>query len=104
MGHPALHFAGTIDRVMVIHGFNWLIDLKTAVAIYPPVGVQLAAYAELVKANRPDLAQRDLVRGALKLKPDGTYQLERFTGTSDWSCFLSLLYVNNWRNHAANGY
>lgn len=50
---PALGFAGTIDRVGMIEGKKYLIDIKTSNGIYNSYWLQLAAYraALLKEAN-----------------------------------------------------
>jgi hypothetical protein len=45
---PALGYAGTIDRVGVIEGKKYLIDIKTSNGIYNSYWLQLAAYRELL--------------------------------------------------------
>jgi len=50
-----LGFAGTLDRVMVINGKTYLIDIKTSNAIHKHYFVQMAAYVELLKEFHPDL-------------------------------------------------
>lgn len=42
---PQLGFAGTIDRVCVINGKKYLLDIKTSNGIYNSYWLQLAAYA-----------------------------------------------------------
>lgn len=99
--HLTLGYAGTLDRLYEIDGWPWIIDLKTAVAHNPWVGVQLAGYVGLVEASelKPEKA---IVRGGLNLRPDGTYRLHPCTDPTDWPTFVSLLTLHNWRQrHAA---
>lgn len=44
---PALGFAGTVDRIMMINGRLFLVDIKTSNTIYPSYWLQLAAYRQL---------------------------------------------------------
>lgn len=88
--HPVHHYAGTIDRRYTINRDLWDIDLKSTVAMSPVVGLQTAAYSELLRA-RGD--RRKARRGALQLFPDGKYKLWEFLEPSDLAVFLSLLNV-----------
>lgn len=42
-----LEFAGTLDRVMMINGDRWIIDIKTSNAVYDQYELQLIAYWQL---------------------------------------------------------
>jgi len=42
-----LGYAGTIDRILVLDGKVYIVDIKTSNAIYPSYWLQLAAYREL---------------------------------------------------------
>lgn len=95
LAHPTLRFAGTLDLLARIDGPLWLIDWKATVSLHPPVALQLAAYKALLAAYNPEY--RDAERAALRLKPDGTYQLGRFSDSADWPTFLGLLAVHNWK-------
>lgn len=46
-----LGFAGTIDRVSIINGKRYLIDLKTSAGIYNSYWLQVAAYRELLRVE-----------------------------------------------------
>lgn len=48
---PKLGFAGTMDRVGVIDGMKYLIDIKTSNGIYNSYWLQIAAYREALKVN-----------------------------------------------------
>lgn len=43
-----LGFAGTLDRVTVLNGKKYLLDIKTSGAVYPSYWLQLAAYEKLL--------------------------------------------------------
>jgi len=49
-----LKFGGTIDRVTMIAGKRWLIDIKTSNYIHTSQELQLAAYAELWNEDNPN--------------------------------------------------
>lgn len=99
LGHPVRGYAGTLDLKLRMTGSLWLIDLKSSVALYPQVGVQLAAYLDLLRANYPELRSKVIHRGALQLKPDGKYKLGTFTDSSDLTTFYGLLAVHHWRSN-----
>lgn len=92
--HPTFRYAGTLDRVMEVDGYEWVVDLKSCVVHYPPVGLQLAGYAALLDAN--DMPNPHRQRGALRLAKDGTYDLKRYADPTDWPTFLSLITLKNW--------
>lgn len=89
--HATYRYAGTLDRVMIIDGERWLIDIKTSIATPATAGPQTAAYLAA-------LGDRSVTRrGALRLRPDATYRLDALTGADDWSVFLACLTIHNWR-------
>ena len=95
------NYAGVLDRLGVLNGKRCVIDIKTTAAISPQVGVQLAAYQqavneELVAPTRTKIGGYHK-RFACQLRRNGTYRLEEFTDAADWSVFLALLTVHNWR-------
>lgn len=92
--HPALRYAGTLDRTGLISGRRALIDIKKMLTLGPVVGVQLAAYAELCRVNGHDVQDRY----GLGLRKDGTYRLVPFTDKGDWPVFLSLLTLRNYKD------
>ncbi|MGE0799914.1 MAG: hypothetical protein AB7G13_11655 [Lautropia sp.] len=95
LAHPTLRYAGTLDLFARIDGIGWLIDWKATVSLHPPVALQLAAYKALLTAHNPE--HRDAERAALRLLPDGTYRLGRYSDPADWPTFLGLLAVHNWK-------
>lgn len=82
---PRLMFAGTLDRVFMISGARWLVDLKTCFATPRSAGPQTAAYLRALAD--PTVARR----AALRLKPDGTYAFEDLTEPDDWAVFMACL-------------
>jgi hypothetical protein len=85
---PTHCYAGTLDRVMYIGRDLWLLDLKTSIATPNTVGPQTAAYLRALR--NPDITRR----GALRLRPDGTYRLDTLTDPDDWATFLACLTVH----------
>jgi len=86
-------YAGTIDLVVRMRGWVWVIDLKTGFP-YPAVDLQTAAYAQLVKENRSDLPI--VRRGALYLR-DKQYRLDPHESPDDFRVFQSALVTNAWK-------
>ena len=98
--HPRRFYAGAIDRVVFLDDSFWIIDLKTTRLLYEFVGIQLAAYAELLNANLE--CPIPFKRAALQLKDDGTYVFSKHEADDDWYAFLACLTLNNWNiNHGS---
>lgn len=93
MYHELYGYSGTSDRTGVIKGKKAVIDIKKMMTLGAVIGVQLAAYKELHNLNSEGITERY----ALGLRPDGTYRLQAFTGNKDFSVFVSLLTIYNWR-------
>jgi hypothetical protein len=87
--HPTLRYAGTLDRYGLVDGETAVVDIKTSTALYPSMGLQLAAYAQAKMVNG---AKRYVVQ----LKRDGSYVLQAYTDPSDWPTFASLVTLRNW--------
>ncbi len=95
--HPTLFFAGTLDRLgHTRDGDGMLIDLKTAVSMGAPYGVQLAGYQLLLDGALPVPVQ-NFKRKGLQLRPDGTYRLIPYNNPNDMPCFRALLAVHQWK-------
>lgn len=91
VAEPLLQYAGTLDRVMLIGRVKWLIDLKTCISTPIAVGPQTAAYW---RALGDTSVQR---RGALRLRPDGTYRLDELTDPNDMACFMACLTLHRFK-------
>ena len=89
-------YAGTIDRLGMLNGERCVIDIKTTATLNPQVGVQLAAYQVATNEGRPR-ADHYRKRFACQLRRDGSYRLEQYREAADWSVFLALLTLHNWR-------
>ena len=97
--HPIHRYAGQIDRSYAFDGHVWDVDLKSTVSMSPIVGLQTAAYTDMLRANgRGDVPAR---RGALQLFPDGKYKLHEFADPHDFSVFLSLLTIQRFKERHA---
>jgi hypothetical protein len=87
-------YCGTLDRKGLLYGEPTVLDIKCVAVLSPVTGLQTAAYAE---ADRPNQRTKAARRAAVQLKPDGTYRWQEYTEKTDFSVFLSLLQLANWR-------
>lgn len=89
--HPALWFAGTVDRVGEIDGNTVVLDIKTGIP-HPASKLQVAAYAILVEE------QNILVdRAMVVYLGDECYHIEEVESIADsWSAFESALRLYLW--------
>lgn len=95
MAHVTHRYAGTPDRVGIVGGLRGVLDIKSTFMLYPTVGPQLAAYAQMIDPS--------LHRWGLQLKEDATYTLKPYTNPQDWPMFASLLTVRRWcADHATD--
>jgi hypothetical protein len=85
VAEPALQYAGTLDNVLLLNGQKWLVDKKTCISLPLAVGPQTAAYQRALGDSTVTH------RGALRLRPDGTYRLDSLTGADDWTAFYACL-------------
>lgn len=88
--HESLRFAGTLDRVVVMQGQQWIVDIKTAAEPVPSYGVQLSGYQLLLGVEK-------IRRATVHLRPDGTYKMCEFKNPNDMACFRALLSLNQWK-------
>lgn len=84
-------YAGTLDLLVSIDNEEWLIDKKTSSQIHRAAGVQTAAYEQALNLGKP------VRRGALQLKPDGTYRLHEFTSQRDFVVFQACLLIHRFK-------
>ena len=97
LAHRRMRYAGTVDRVMKVDSERGVWDIKTRLEIPPVVGIQLAAYNELVRENGIADRRHKLENRAIQLKPDGTYQIHRFNHEEHYAAWVALLTIRNWR-------
>lgn len=90
--NPVFRYAGTLDRVLLIDGVRWLVDLKTCFRTPASAGPQTAAYMAALPHGHQ--VKR---RAALRLLPDATYRLEPLEQPDDWAIFLACLTVHNYQ-------
>src|SRR3990167_7302579 len=89
-------YAGILDRLGVLNGRRVVIDIKTSAAIKPVMGIQLAAYQAAANESSKKAGQYPY-RFICQLKRDGTYRLEEFRDRGDFSVFLALLTLHQWK-------
>jgi hypothetical protein len=91
---PMLGVAGTPDRVGYLgeqlHGC--VLDLKTGERD-PSIGVQLAAYRYLLRANGLPVAHRLSVH----LRPNGSFRVHEYTDSGDEAAFLAAVTIHRWQ-------
>ena len=94
-------FAGTLDRRVLIMGYEWIIDIKTGKA--PKWGgLQTAAYDLLLPTPAANGLRR---RACVELRADGTYNFVEHENYSDAEEFLTLLSAHRiLRRHNARNY
>lgn len=90
--HSGMGFCGTADRFGIVDGQLSVVDIKSTAAIYPAVGLQLAAYQRLGLDN----GIVSVNRYAVRLQGNGSYELQPFIRPTDLSVFASLLSLRNW--------
>lgn len=98
-GYHLVHaYGGTLDRYMRVFGKRCLVDLKTVATMVPAIGVQLAGYEGILKANDIQVDARI----GLQLKPNGEFKVTEYSDPTEWGTFLSLLNIHRWKakNHA----
>lgn len=87
-------YAGTPDLIGVTTNDHqqWLLDAKSVATLSPLTAIQTAAYHGLV-----DQKTFTMRRGALWLKPTGTFEIREYQGGGDMQTFLAALQVYRWR-------
>lgn len=97
MFHPALLYAGTLDRTGTLDGRPAIVDIKAVAKVYPTTGPQTAAYEALLKATEPD-GPKEYDRYSVQLCKNGTYKLHPYRDRADYSVFVSALTLWKWAN------
>ena len=93
--HPALDFAGTLDRVFQCDRLRIIADVKTGAAL-PATGMQTAAYRAAYNAqHRHD--KRVSERMSIHLTETGKYKLIPHKDPSDFGAFCAALTLFHWR-------
>lgn len=102
--HPALRFAGTVDRVAFLRlqadtsGAPWVLDLKTGVEPHPTYGAQLSGYLLLLNAQPEEgVMPSGTRRATVHLDASGTYRFHRFPNPNDEAAFMACLSIHHWK-------
>lgn len=99
VGDPKLKVAGTVDLLTENERYTDLYEFKFTYATPAQVGLQTAAYAHLLRANRPALCKKPMRRWCVVLWETGP-RTQQLVDPSDWQYFLSFLNVHHWKlNH-----
>lgn len=93
--HPTLRYAGTADVFGDLAGEWACLDLKRSLYGGRVVGLQIAAYAELWRAQ-PEGPPPVKRRIALVLRDNGTYEHRFFEDRNDHAVFLAALTMYKW--------
>lgn len=105
MYHPAMRYAGTLDRLFVWNNDLWLVDLKAGGHV-PAYCVQTAAYLDMLQSIPLgiDLYEKlagwdrlQVLRAGLHLAGDGTYKVEMHADHTDISTFRHALGLYFWK-------
>lgn len=100
-------YAGTLDCVGRFTKLRRLkprhtiiLDKKTTYDYLPSFGPQIAGYLQAWNEHHTPKATH---RVAVRLMPDGTYELYECDDPTDWSVYLSALSLRNWKHrHGIN--
>jgi len=88
--HPALLYAGTVDRILLIDGQEFVCDIKTG-GKYREYPIQTAGYALLL--------ERPVGRICVYLAKDGTYKTDLHRDRRDEQYFLAAYTVAQWKRN-----
>lgn len=91
VAHPKLGFAGTVDTLIDVRGYDWLCDIKTAITVSRAVGPQTAGYEMMLG--------KKFRRYCVQLFADGTYRLWPLKSPTDLSIFVSCLNLWKWKHN-----
>ena len=89
--HPKFLYGCTVDRVVLWRRRCAVVEIKTTEKISKVDALQTAAQAEIWKAS---------ARYTVRLKEDGTYELQPWEDKTDFGVFLSQLNVFNFMRKA----
>jgi len=87
---------GTVDRVGMMNGQLWIIDLKCVERLYPGFAIQTAGYELLLP--KPVVPPFKYTRAVLQLRPDGSYKMSPpYDDPSDLDVFRAALITTIWK-------
>jgi hypothetical protein len=90
-------FAGTSDRwgQFISTCRRSVLDIKCVARMMPETKAQLAGYALLAEPMLPRAYKID--RWALRLTPEGSFELRHYTDRSDFDDFIAALRITVWK-------
>jgi hypothetical protein len=86
--HKALIFAGTPDRIALVDGKIYVLDIKTGSSIPKYADMQTAGY-KILYCDAEDIPYERVFRAAVLLNPDGKAKLEVYKAPNDMNDFIS---------------
>lgn len=97
-------YAGTLDTIVVLDGFRYLMDFKTGKGVYGEVALQLAAYRHAEFMGLPDGTEEPMPKvdgcAVLHLRPKGYQVIPVAAGQAEFRAFL---YAQQVRRFCARG-
>jgi hypothetical protein len=90
----AYRYAGTEDRFGLFQGEFMSLDIKSSAQLIPATALQTAGY----QVARQEWIGGPLCRrGAVQVKPDGTFAWKEYTDPNDRHTFICLVIIAHWR-------
>lgn len=109
--HPALRFAGTVDRAAFLNlawrgasntGAPWVLDLKTIVDPHASYGVQLAGYLLLLNSQPGEgVMPASTQRATVHLDASGSYRFHQYQDPNDEATFMACLAIHRFKEKHA---
>lgn len=118
--HPALRFAGTLDRLAYLRmkgdeqPSTWLLDLKTSDDPHPSYGVQLSGYRLLLAGQEQagplsvalgevfrSIGIDPIKRASVHLSSDATYRFHQYRDPADEATFMACLAIHRFKEKHA---
>ena len=94
IGYSDFGFAGTIDRIVDIDGYTYILDIKTGKQ-YKDHPLQLAAYNMLYREHQSN-KNNSYLRACVYLSEDG-YKFVEYKDKNDEEVFCSMFLVWQWK-------
>lgn len=100
VAHEGLRYAGTLDKLLLLHDHESLVDLKTTAVVPRTVGPQTAGYAQAVQPSSMRSSRLMKRRYCLHLQAD-KYRLIPQRDPTDINVFHAALTLYHWQNKGA---
>ena len=99
--NDTMSYAGQVDVLAFINGERWLIDLKTSKSVYDEYSLQLAAYRNCEKIQKPDGTTIKMPRidrcGVLHVRDGKCVLYELEAGEKEWAAFQACHRLYWWK-------